>query len=468
MSDVKPPEEWIESSIGDVNFYKSLSLIPKKYADERFELYSVPVFPTGKPEYLLGSEIGSSKQQVEPNDVLLCKINPRINRVWSVKNKLNFRQIASSEWIIIRQPFIDSSYIRYLFSSQKFRNKLCSDVSGVGGSLTRAQPKKVATYKIPIAPLAEQKEIAKRLDELLGQVDTLKTRLAAIPAILKRFRQSTLAAAVSGKLTEDWRGENGYVQPAECDEWKWCDIPASWSVVYYEKAVNSRLGKMLDKSKNTGTPTSYLGNINVRWFYFDLEKLQEILVSVKEITDLSVRKGDVLICEGGEPGRAAIWNSENIETIIFQKALHRARVSKSLISEWLVYNLKNDADNQTLQQLFTGTTIKHLTGKALRQYPLRIPPIEEQKEIVHRVEELFAFADQIEQRVKDAQARVNHLTQSILAKAFRGELTADWRTQHPELITGENSAEALLRRIKAERATTPKPTRRGKRKRTIP
>lgn len=79
------------------------------------------------------------------------------------------------------------------------------------------------------------------------------------------------------------------------------------------------------------------------------------------------------------------------------------------------------------------------------------PPIEEQTEIVRRVEELFAFADQIEQRVKVAQQRVNHLTQAILAKAFRGELTANWREQHPDLISGENSAAALLARIQAER-----------------
>ena len=78
--------------------------------------------------------------------------------------------------------------------------------------------------------------------------------------------------------------------------------------------------------------------------------------------------------------------------------------------------------------------------------------MEEQIEIVRRVEQLYAFVGQIEQRVKDAQSRVNHLTQSILAKAFRGELTADWREQNPDLISGDNSAEALLERIKAERA----------------
>jgi len=91
-----------------------------------------------------------------------------------------------------------------------------------------------------------------------------------------------------------------------------------------------------------------------------------------------------------------------------------------------------------------------------------IPIIEKPAEIVRRVEQLSAYTDQIEQRVKDAQARVNHLTQSILAKAFRGELTAEWRAQNPELISGENSAAALLERIRVERETTLKPKRKAK------
>ena len=86
----------------------------------------------------------------------------------------------------------------------------------------------------------------------------------------------------------------------------------------------------------------------------------------------------------------------------------------------------------------------------VRALQIPMPSKKEQAEIVRRVEQLFAYADQIEKRVKDAQARVNHLTQSILANAFRGELTAEWRAQNLELISGENSAAALLERIKAE------------------
>jgi len=90
-----------------------------------------------------------------------------------------------------------------------------------------------------------------------------------------------------------------------------------------------------------------------------------------------------------------------------------------------------------------------------------MPSLEEQTEIIRRVDQLFAFADQIEQQVANAQARVDKLTQSILAKAFRGELTADWRAAHPELISGEHSAEALLERIKAEKAKQ-KPAGKGR------
>ncbi|MFZ1387494.1 MAG: restriction endonuclease subunit S [Thiolinea sp.] len=279
---------------------------------------------------------------------------------------------------------------------------------------------------VNVPPLAEQQEIATRLDDLLAQVDTIKSHLDAIPAILKRFRQSVLAAAVSGKLFKN----------------------NTWEASTLAKIADSRLGKMLDKQKNQGSPHLYLRNVNVRWFNFDLSDLLEIKVSDDELEQLYVRKGDILVCEGGEPGRCAIWKQENNQ-YIFQKALHRVRVKNGVLPEWICFILKDAADTNKLDEYFTGTTIKHLTGQSLKQLPIPLPSLEEQTEIVRRVEQLFTFAEQIEQQVQAAQARVNNLTQAILAKAFKGELTADWRAAHPELISGENSAQALLDKIKA-------------------
>lgn len=310
--------------------------------------------------------------------------------------------------------------------------------------------------EVPLAPIAEQERIALTLDSLLAQTDAIKARISSISMLLKHFRQSVLASSLSGQLTRMWRRENPLPASNRNDitklliAWGWHNLPDSWDVDTYAQVVQSRLGKMLDKIKNTGIPTRYLGNINVRWNSFDLDDLQEILVSPNELQDLEVKKGDVLICEGGEPGRCAVW-SHCDGGIVYQKALHRARTSDRILPQFLAFNLKNDADNNSLSQLFTGSTIKHLTGSALKNYPLRLPPISEQIEIIARVEQLFAIADQLEAKVAMAKQCVDALTQSILAKAFRGELVPQDPNDEP--------ASVLLERIRAQRAAEPKPKR---------
>lgn len=111
--------------------------------------------------------------------------------------------------------------------------------------------------------------------------------------------------------------------------------------------------------------------------------------------------------------------------------------------------------------LMGGTAIKRLTLQKIINSPIPIPPLTEQTEIVRRVEALFALADNIEQQSRAAAERVALLTQSVLAKAFRGELSEQWRREHPDLISGDNSAAALLARIQAERAATGKKSRRA-------
>lgn len=135
--------------------------------------------------------------------------------------------------------------------------------------------------------------------------------------------------------------------------------------------------------------------------------------------------------------------NQDIKAFIPDENMILARYAATLL-KGLEHRILNECSK-------TGTTVSSVETRLLQTLEFDLPPIEEQTEIVRRVEELFAFADQVEQRVKDAQAHVNHLTQSILAKAFRGELTADWRAANPDLITGENSAASLLKRIKGER-----------------
>lgn len=141
------------------------SVNPARFSTETFELLSIPAFDKGVPEITKGSEIGSSKSCVEPNDVLLSKIVPHIRRCWVVPQKSNYRQIASGEWIIFRDKRFHPDYLKHFLTSDVFHRQFMETVAGVGGSLVRARPSAVERIKIPIPPLTEQKRIAAILDK---------------------------------------------------------------------------------------------------------------------------------------------------------------------------------------------------------------------------------------------------------------------------------------------------------------
>ena len=154
------PTGWACATYGMLNQHKNRSINPMDSPQASFELYSVPIYDTGKPEYLKGKEIGSTKQAVQKGDVLLCKINPHLNRAWVVEHyKPELKCIASSEWLIFKSDGIYPEYARFFFMSPSFRSLMLSNVSGVGGSLMRARSSAVDTYTIWIPPYNEQKRI---------------------------------------------------------------------------------------------------------------------------------------------------------------------------------------------------------------------------------------------------------------------------------------------------------------------
>ncbi|MCJ7871470.1 restriction endonuclease subunit S [Phaeobacter sp. J2-8] len=152
-----PLGEFMPSKIPSVN--------PAKFPDETFELWSIPAFDAGKPEVLLGSNIGLSKKCIEPGDVLLSRIVPHIRRSCVVSPRGSNRQIASGEWITFRGDAFDPNYLRQILVSDPFNTEFMQTVAGVGGSLLRARPEGVKQIKIPLPPLEEQKRIAGILDQ---------------------------------------------------------------------------------------------------------------------------------------------------------------------------------------------------------------------------------------------------------------------------------------------------------------
>jgi type I restriction enzyme S subunit len=163
----------------------------------------------------------------------------------------------------------------------------------------------------------------------------------------------------------------------------------------------------------------------------------------EELDNVSVREGDLIVCEGGEPGRAAIWDKPG-KPIVIQKALHRVRPAVGISPWYLAYRLAADASTGVLEKYFTGSTIKHFTGQSLRSYVFPLPPASEQRRIVAEVKQRLSVAREMEKAVEQSLKRAERLRQSILKRAFEGELVPQDPSDEP--------ASVLLERIKAEKA----------------
>lgn len=224
-------------------------------------------------------------------------------------------------------------------------------------------------------------------------------------------------SAERGGLVAERKVKRDKPLPLIADGEKPFTLPASWEWVRLGTVSENRLGKMLDKAKNTGQLVPYLRNTNVQWRHFDLDDIKEIKLESTELDEFRLRSGDLLICEGGEPGRCAIWRDDGTE-MYFQKALHRVRMLGGASPELVAICLEADAHSGGLDGLFTGATIKHFVGKALESYLIPLPPLAEQARIVARVESLRLLCADLRKRLALSQA-----TQSRLAEALVSEVS---------------------------------------------
>lgn len=483
------PKGWASAKFAELNDFSSSTIDPAKFNHEIFELYSVPIFPAGLPEFTLGSEIGSSKQLVAKDDVLVCKINPRINRVWTVSKFSDYRQIASSEWIGFRSAVVNSKYAQFYFQSPGFRELLCADVTGVGGSLTRAQPKRVALFDMPVAPLPEQKRIADKLDATLARVDACHERLTRVAAILKRFRQSVLAAASSGQLTADWREQQGYSHVGNDDkelqgnthvgrkseapsdghanksddasglsDLRVQPVPPSWLKVQVKDVCEVISGYAFKSDDFVDAGALVVKISNVQYGEFEI-KNQEFLPSefLAKHARFVVTEGDLLLALT----RPVTNNQLKVCSYPsgFGDALLNQRVcklvcKKNIGKDFFAYYMQSHDFLAQVQNGLSETLQPNLSPKDLEMFDMLLPPLTEQTEIVRRVDTLFAFADRLEARLANASAAAERLTPSLLAKAFRGELVPQDPNDEP--------ASELLKRLAAQREAAGSKPKRGR------
>ncbi|MBR3919196.1 MAG: restriction endonuclease subunit S [Clostridia bacterium] len=227
------------------------------------------------------------------------------------------------------------------------------------------------------------------------------------------------------------------------------EIPESWCWCRLGEICNAQLGKTLDKSKNKGDEVPYLCSINVNWGQIDLEKVKTLKLEESEKTKYLLKKGDLLICEGGDVGRAAIWDLE--KEMYYQNALHCVRFYLNLNQKYFYYILVQYKNLGILDKVSKGMTIKHLVQGALLNLIVPLPPLAVQNAIVAKLEEVLPLVDAYENAVLQKEelktALPDKVKKAILQEAIQGKLTEDWR----KTATIEETGRQLLDRIIEER-----------------
>ncbi len=292
----------------------------------------------------------------------------------------------------VDQKLADARFVYRMLVSPGFRSQLprITKDSVNQSSFNISNFKKL---KIPLPPLAEQKRIAAILDA----ADVLRAKRRESLAQLDTLLQSTFLDIFGDPVTN----------------------PMRWEVVKIQEIGASRLGKMLDKGKQTGDcQFPYLANFNVQWGSFELTELRCMDFTETDREEFKLKYGDLLVCEGGEVGRTAIWRCER-ENVYFQKALHRIRLNPSKsVPEYVQYYMWFMAKNGGFRDFTNSATIAHLTGVKLKGLPFPLPPLDLQRRFAAIVE----FVEQQKSRLRAHLVELDTLFASLQSRAFNGEL----------------------------------------------
>jgi len=407
------------------------------------------------------SEVRKGFTAFRVNDVIMAKITPCMEngKAAIARNLVNGLGFGSTEFHVLRaSDAVLPEYVYHFIRQESFRRSAEQEMTGSVGQ-KRVPADFLVRTEVPLPPLAEQKRIVAKVETLLARVNAARQRLAKVPALLKRFRQSILAAACSGRLTEDWRDENTVEDPDQ----SWESTEASEICELVQSGTTPRDRAVL----TSGVPFLKVYNIVDQRVAFK-EKPQ--FISEETHTGGSRRAiskpGDVIMNIVGPPlGKVAVIPDDYPEWSVNQAiAVFRAgpRLDRQFLFHLLCSGLPYEG---VLRETRGSAGQSNISLSQCRNMIFRVPPLAEQHEIVRRVEALLARADRIEKRLAAATRRVESLTQAILAQAFRGELVPTEAELARQEGRDYEPASVLLDRIRRKPAADGAPVvkRRGRR-----
>lgn len=448
------PEGWAVAKLQDIGAWRSGGT-PSRTKPEYFgqgipwvksgDLPDGPITKTDEQITQLGLD-NSAAKLMPPGTICMALYGATIGKLGTMTFEAATNQATAN--LIPDERVVDGQYVFYYLMSER-QNFI--DL-GQGGAQPNISQEIVRKHPFKLAPLAEQRRIVGKLELLLGKVSSSQQRLSRSSGLLKRFRQSVLAAACSGKLTADWREENEVAPidaPTEIDiPAEFPTLPESWSWTTLESVCVKVVDCPHSTPKWTDAGKLCIRTTNFRPGILDLSEVRFVSAATfdERIERLRPAPGDIVYSrEGGILG-IACQIPPGVELCLGQRMMI-FRVGSEYTATLLMHWLNSPVITHRVKKLTGGSASPHLNVRDIRAFPTPAPPLSEQQEIVRRVEKLFAFADQIESRLRQAKSHIDRLTQSLLAKAFRGELVPTEHTLATAAGRDYESADALLARI---------------------
>lgn len=395
---------------------------------------------------------GLRKHTVVEGDLLFGSFLDDAVRV-AMLPALDTPAIAKADCFCIRPraALVMPRYLMFYLGANRTKDALLEEIHGA--TRPRVTTRQLRQLEILVPPLAEQKRIVAKVEELLAHANAARERLARVPAILKRFRQAVLAAACEGRLSEGWRRASAISRDGQSGDGP---LPAGWRRTSLE-LVSERITK-------GSTPTSYGHKFqttgirfvkieNIRGGRIDGASIKDFITKEAHLSQQRsiLEAGDVLFSIAGTIGATCVVKADDLPANTNQALAIIRGTSKSMISGFLRMALEI-ASTAALDDSARGVGMNNISLADVRDFEIPVPPLNEQRVILRRVEALFKLADAIEKRIAAATARAEKLTQAILAKAFRGELVATEAKLARRERRGCETASRLLERVQEQPA----------------
>ena len=486
MEDMKLPKGWVKTTVGEFMTEVKDRISPDDFGDAKYIGLEHLQKGGGIIKYGSAEALKSQKSVFKKSDILYGKLRPYLNK----RAIATASGISSTDILIYRnQEEVSAKYFYYFLGLSKTIRETNAQAKGI--NLPRISSKLLNQFPFPLPPLAEQKRMVKKLDGLFGHLEVLQGKLARIPDLMKDFRQSVLTQAVTGKLTEEWREgrvleklniskvderrlENyeNQCKLAKQEERKkpkkifnldkkisldatslYEKLPNSWNAVPMVWVSGNKPDSIVDGpfGSSINVKTDYIEKgipvirmLNVRPFFFNEVKLKYINpLKFAQLRRHNILPNDILLAKvGATIGDCCLYPPGKPEAMLSTTGNCRIRVDNDVINEKYLELFLN-SKTHTLKSIASQTAQPFLNMKTVKSFPIFLPTVTEQTEIITRVQTLFTKSDQILSRYKILKEKIDTLPQAILAKAFRGDLT--------EQLDTDGDARDLLAEIAALR-----------------